>query len=268
MLALDDTRTGLMIGLGLIALGSGGIKPCVSANVGDQFGDSNKHLLSKVFGWFYFSINAGSFMSTILCPLLLNSPNWGPRYAFGLPGIAMVIATIFFWAGRKKFVHIPPAGIGFIKQFFSKEGLGALLRLSVVYIFVAVFWSLWDQSSGGAWTLQCKNMDLNFFGIQLLPEQVQTANPIFILLFIPIVNYGLYPLMGKFFSVTPLRKIGIGLGLTACSYLVIAYIQSLIDGGGRPTVWWQFLAYVILTLGEAMVSITGWNFPTPRRRTR
>ncbi len=260
MLALDETRTGLMIGLGLIALGSGGIKPCVSANVGDQFGNSNKHLLSKVFGWFYFSINAGSFLSTILCPLLLNSPNWGPRYAFGLPGIAMVIATIFFWAGRKKFVHIPPAGMGFIKQFFSREGLTALMRLSVIYIFVAVFWSLWDQSSGGAWTLQAKKLDLTFFGLQLLPEQVQTANPIFILLFIPIVNYGLYPLMAKFFEVTPLRKIGIGLGLTACSYLVIAYIQSMIDGGARPTVWWQFLAYVILTLGEAMVSITGLEF--------
>lgn len=260
MLALDDTRTGLMIGLGLIALGSGGIKPCVSANVGDQFGESNKHLLSKVFGWFYFSINAGSFLSTILCPILLNSPNWGPRYAFGLPGIAMVIATIFFWAGRKKFVHIPPAGLGFVKQFFSKEGLGALGRLAIVYIFVAIFWSLWDQSSGGAWTLQCRNMDLTFFGLQLLPEQVQTANPIMILLFIPLVNYVLYPFMGRFFEVTPLRKIGIGLGFTACSYLVIAYIQALIDGGGRPTVWWQFLAYVILTLGEAMVSITGLEF--------
>jgi POT family proton-dependent oligopeptide transporter len=83
VLAFDETRTGLMLGLGLIALGSGGIKPCVSANVGDQFGESNKHLLSKVFGWFYFSINAGSFLSTILCPILLNNPNWGPRYAFG-----------------------------------------------------------------------------------------------------------------------------------------------------------------------------------------
>jgi len=256
-LALNDTRMGLVIGLGLIALGSGGIKPCVSANVGDQFGESNKHLLSKVFGWFYFSINAGSFLSTILCPLLLNNPNWGPRYAFGLPGIAMVIATIFFWAGRKKFVHIPPGGIQFVKQFFSKEGLGALGRLFIVYIFVAIFWSLWDQSSGGSWTLQARNLDLNFFGLQLLPSQVQTANPILILLFIPIVNYGLYPLLDRFFPLTPLRKIGIGLFITAFSFLVIAYIQSMIDAGGRPTVWWQFLAYVILTLGEAMVSITG-----------
>ncbi len=264
-LAFMDTAVGiawgqekvLALGLGLIALGSGGIKPCVSANVGDQFGESNKHLLSKVFGWFYFSINAGSFLSTILCPLMLANPNWGPRWAFGIPGVAMFIATIFFWAGRKRFVHIPPAGWGFVKQMFSKEGLGALGRLVIVYIFVAIFWSLWDQSSGGSWTLQARNMDLNFFGMQLLPAQVQTANPILILLFIPLMNYLIYPAIDKFFPLTPLRKIGIGLFLTGFSFVVIAYIQSMIDAGQRPTVWWQFLAYVILTAGETMVSITG-----------
>lgn len=259
-LALNDTRTGLLIGLGLIALGSGGIKPCVSANVGDQFGDSNKHLLSKVFGWFYFSINAGSFLSTIFCPLLLNNPNWGPRWAFGLPGIAMVIATIFFWAGRKKFVHIPPAGLGFLKEMVSKEGLLVMFRLAIIYVFVAIFWSLWDQSSGGSWTLQARHMDLNFFGMQVLPEQVQTANPIMILLFIPLVTYVIYPAINRFFTLTPLRKIGIGLFLTTGSFLVIAHVQSLIDAGGKPTIWWQFLAYVILTMGEAMVSITGLEF--------
>ena len=264
-LAFMDTAWGiafgqekvLAIGLGLIALGSGGIKPCVSANVGDQFGESNKHLLSKVFGWFYFSINAGSFISTILCPLMLANPNWGPRWAFGIPGVAMFIATIFFWAGRKKFVHIPAAGFGFVKQMFSKEGLGALGRLVIVYIFVAIFWSLWDQSSGGSWTLQARNMDLTFFGMQLLPAQVQTANPILILLFIPLMNYVIYPFIDKFFPLTPLRKIGIGLFLTGFSFVVIAFIQSMIDAGQRPTVWWQFLAYVILTAGETMVSITG-----------
>ena len=70
-------RTMLAIGLFLICLGAGGIKPCVSANVGDQFGESNKHLLSKMFGWFYFSINAGSFISSILCPWLLAKSQVG-----------------------------------------------------------------------------------------------------------------------------------------------------------------------------------------------
>ena len=259
-LALDDTRMGLLLGLSLISIGSGGIKPCVSANVGDQFGESNKHLLSKVFGWFYFSINAGSFLSTILCPLLLNDPRFGPKWAFGLPGVAMVIATICFWLGRRKFVHIPPGRGKFFEEFFSREGLGALGRIAVVYVFVAVFWSLWDQSSGGSWTLQCKHLDLHFLGMNLLPEQVQTANPILILLFIPFVNYLLYPAIDRVFTLTPLRKIGIGLFLTGFSYLPIAYAQKLIDAGGHPSVWWQMLAYVILTLGEAMVSITGLEF--------
>src|SRR5207248_4173113 len=71
-LAVDHTRLGLAIGLGLIALGAGGIKPCVSANVGDQFGASNQHLLPRVFSWFYFSINFGSAFSTILIPELLE----------------------------------------------------------------------------------------------------------------------------------------------------------------------------------------------------
>src|SRR5438093_9966207 len=118
-LALDHTRLGLTIGLGLIALGAGGIKPCVSANVGDQFGPSNQHLLTRVFSWFYFSINFGSAFSTLLIPWLLEpfkvsselaatltpglvsfleSPHLhNPGVAFGIPGIAMLVAIVFFW---------------------------------------------------------------------------------------------------------------------------------------------------------------------------
>jgi dipeptide/tripeptide permease len=39
-------RAGLFVGLALVALGSGGIKPCVSAVLGDQFGELNQHLVS------------------------------------------------------------------------------------------------------------------------------------------------------------------------------------------------------------------------------
>src|SRR5712672_1287277 len=210
-------RTMLALGLFLICLGAGGIKPCVSANVGDQFGESNRHLLSKMFGWFYFSINAGSFISSILCPWLLANPKWGPGWAFGIPGIAMVIATLFFWA-------------------------------------------LWGMSNGAEWTLQAEKMNLHWMGMNLIAAQVQTANPILILIFIPIVNYVIYPAIDKVFRLTPLRKIGIGLYITALSFVVIIWIQGQIDAGLKPSINWQLLAYVILTLGEAMVSITGLEF--------
>jgi POT family proton-dependent oligopeptide transporter len=255
-------RTMLAAGLILICLGAGGIKPCVSANVGDQFGESNKNLLSKMFGWFYFSINAGSFISSLLCPFLLADPRFGPRWAFGIPGVAMFIATLFFWAGRKKMVHVPPAGLGYLRETFSRNGLITLARIAMVYIFVIIFWALWDQSNGIEWTLQAEKMDLRvpWLGVTLLAAQVQTANPILILLFIPLVNYVLYPAISRVFPLTPLRKIGIGLFLTAFSFIVIVWIQGQIDQGLKPSVNWQLLAYVILTLGEAMVSITGLEF--------
>ena len=253
-------RTMLAIGLFLICLGAGGIKPCVSANVGDQFGESNKHLLSKMFGWFYFSINAGSFISSILCPWLLANSKWGPGWAFGIPGIAMLIATLFFWGGRKKMVHVPPAGLGYLKETFSKEGLITLGRIAMVYVFILVFWALWGMSNGVEWTLQAEKMDLHWMGMNLIAAQVQTANPILILIFIPIVNYVIYPAIDKVFPLTPLRKIGIGLFITALSFVVIVWIQGQIDAGMKPSINWQLLAYVILTLGEAMVSITGLEF--------
>jgi len=259
-LAVNDTRLGLFIGLLLIAIGAGGIKPCVSAHVGDQFGAGNQHLLSRAFGWFYLSINLGSSVSTYFCPLLLNSKGFGPRYAFGLPGLLMLIATIVFWLGRKKFVHIPRGGIGFVRELFSREGLGAIGRLLTVYLFVAVFWSLWDQSSGGEWTLQARNLNLHFLGLKLLPEQVQIANPLLILALIPIFNYLIYPAIDRVFPLTPLRKIGLGLFLISASFVVIWWIQARIDGGAKPSVAWQLLAYLLLTSSEVMVSITGLEF--------
>ena len=150
-LGLNDTRAGLATGLALIALGAGGIKPCVSANVGDQFGLSNQHLLSKVFGAFYFAINLGAFLSSLITPLLLD--RYGPHPAFGLPGVLMGVATVAFWAGRHKFVHVPPTGLPRVAAVLRDEGCAALGRLSGIYVFVAVFWSLYDQS-GSAWVQQ------------------------------------------------------------------------------------------------------------------
>jgi POT family proton-dependent oligopeptide transporter len=267
-LALNDTRLGLFLGLSLIAIGAGGIKPCVSANVGDQFGEANKHLMSKVFGWFYLSINLGSTFSTWLCPILLNNPKFGPHYAFALPGVLMLVAAIVFWLGRKKFVHIPRGGFGFVREFFSKEGLSVLFRLALVYVFVAIFWALWDQSSGGEWTLQATKLDLNVFGFHVLPEQVQIMNPILILILVPIFNYGLYPLIDRVFPLTPLRKIGIGLFLTALSFIVLWWIQLQVDGGAKPNILWQLPAYVLLTAGEVMVSITGLEFSYTQAPTK
>ena len=252
-----EPRVLLMIGLTLLAVGAGGIKPCVSAHVGDQFSRTNKHLIAKAFAWFYFAINLGSTVSMPLTPWLLS--NYGPAWAFGVPGIAMGIATLVFWLGRHKFVHIPPAGKGFLREMFSGDGLRAVGNLIPLFIFTILFWCLFDQTHS-KWVHQAQKMYLAGFDADSFPAQLQTANAIMVMAFIPLFNYVLYPAVGRFVEVTPLRKIGVGLFLTGMSFVIASLIQERIDAGGAPHFMWQVLAYAVITAGEVLVSITGLEF--------
>ncbi|MBS1516680.1 MAG: POT family MFS transporter [Bacteroidetes bacterium] len=261
-LAIDESRLGLSIGLTLIAMGSGGIKPCVSAHVGDQFENKNKHLLEKIFGYFYFSINLGAAISTLLTPILLEF--YGPHVAFGVPGLLMLFATIVFWMGRKVFIAIPPVGWSAYKNdVFSEKGKKAIINLGIMYIFIAIFWSLFDQT-GSSWVIQAEKMDkwvdLGFVKFDLLASQIQAINPLLIMIFIPLFTSVVYPMVDKIFPLTMLRKISIGMFLAAFSFAIIAFAETAISNGGTPSILWQFWAYVILTAAEVMVSITGLEF--------
>lgn len=105
-----------MLGLALIALGSGGIKPCVSAFGGDQFKMPEQiKQMTTFFSIFYFAINSGSFISTTVTPILrsdvhcLGEDQCYPL-AFGLPAALMVVSIIVFLAGKSLYVSKPPAG--------------------------------------------------------------------------------------------------------------------------------------------------------------
>ncbi len=255
-LAIDDTRVGLGLGLGLIAVGSGGIKPCVSAHVGDQFGQTNSHLLPKVFGWFYFAINVGALASILFAEPLLH--RFGPSVAFGVPGVLMAIATLVFWMGRHKFVHIPPGGTAFLREVFSSEGLKALGKLFIIYAFIAMFWALFDQQ-GSAWVLQATRMDRRF-GIEWDPSQAQWLNPALVLLFIPLFNRVVYPAFDRFWPLTPLRKISVGLFLTVFAFLMPAWLEARLDAGESVNISWQLGGYILITAAEILVSITALEF--------
>lgn len=256
-LAFDDTQMGLLIGQSLIALGAGGIKPCVSAHVGDQFGTSNHHWLSKVFSWFYLAINLGAFVAMLLIPWLLK--NYGASLAFLLPGVLMLLATVIFWSGRYRFVHIPAAGKSFLREALGGEGLRCLGRLSSIYLFIAMFWALFDQN-GSSWVLQAQNLDRKVFGIEILPSQIQAANPLLIVLLTPLFYRLFYPALAKVLPLTYLNKIALGLFVTVSAFVLVAVVQMRIDAGLHPSIVWQLLAYLLLTSAEIMVSITCLEF--------
>ena len=245
-----DPRGWMIAGLLLVAIGSGGIKPCVSANVGDQFGAKNAHLLERVFGWFYFAINFGSLFSTLLTPWMLKK--YGPGWAFGIPGILMALATLIFFMGRKKFVHVQPRGFRYFRETFGPAGLRAIFKLIPIYIFVAVFWSLYDQG-GSSWVLQAQQMNCTFLGITWLESQVQAINPLLILIFIPLFAYVVYPLAGKVVTLTATRKLFCGFMLTVVAFSISSYAQEMID---QEEVAFRAIAQPICQDGKLDVAAT------------
>ncbi len=108
VIATFESREGLYAGLALIAVGSGGIKPCVSAFVGDQFGAEDRPFLAKVYGLFYWMVNVGAVTSSLLIPVLRRE--FGPHLAFAVPGLLMAIALIVFRAGRRHYLITAPTG--------------------------------------------------------------------------------------------------------------------------------------------------------------
>jgi POT family proton-dependent oligopeptide transporter len=292
-----------------------------------------------VFDAFYWIINFGSVFASLLMPVFLR--DYGPAVAFGIPGILMAVATLVFWMGKKKYVHVPPAapnpdsfssvartallahgrpgerqgrpglvvagigalsalaalamtpqwgfviaactalvlllafgGIGVSMQLerargqhtdTAVEGVRAVLRILIVFAMITPFWSLFDQKAS-TWVVQANSMDsplLSIFGWEftLLPAQMQAVNPILVMLLIPFNNLALFPLMRMIgVTPTPLRRMGIGIALSATAWIASGLIQLQMDGGDKVSILWQLLPYALLTLGEVLVSATGLEF--------
>ena len=126
--------TCLVTGLGLIAFGAGGIKPCVSAFMGDQFKPEQSHLLQKAYGAFYWAINFGSFFSFLVIPWIKD--HHGYSAAFAVPGILMAVATFIFWRGTKHYVRVPTNRqlhhAGFFTVFWNAFRSGPQVRFSAL----------------------------------------------------------------------------------------------------------------------------------------
>lgn len=108
----------LFAGLFIIALGAGGIKPCVSSFVGDQVDERETVVMTRIYAAFYWSINLGSFFAFLVIPWVRQS--LGYSWAFGIPGIFMALATFLFWCGRKQYRHLQPVQPKFLPALFCR----------------------------------------------------------------------------------------------------------------------------------------------------
>ncbi|KAL0438909.1 UNVERIFIED_CONTAM: protein NRT1/ PTR FAMILY 8.1 [Sesamum latifolium] len=114
--ASSGQAASLYCALALIALGTGGIKPCISSFGADQFDESDKNEAPKkyaFFNWFFFAINMGVILG--LTVLVYIQVEFGWAWGFGIPTAAMIISVVVLGAGFPRYRYQKPVGSAFTR---------------------------------------------------------------------------------------------------------------------------------------------------------
>jgi POT family proton-dependent oligopeptide transporter len=281
MAAFGQTRAGLFCGLALLAIGAGGIKPCVSAFVGDQFGPRDDRALTKVYAWFYWAINLGAAFAFFAIPMVKRGA--GYKWAFGVPGIFMALATVIFWLGRKKYVRQPPcrssesvglwsifrfglARLGVVKNNLTPaqaKDATAVWKILMIFITVPMFWALYNQVNS-TWVLQGNALipAWSWHNQSLLNgETMQAAGAVLVMIWVPVLTLVVYPMLEKMGILpTALRRMSAGMVLAAVAFVGTGLLQAQLDRGAQLSIAWQLVPYTVLEAGEVMLSATALEF--------
>ncbi|XP_077997803.1 solute carrier family 15 member 2-like [Glandiceps talaboti] len=262
----DPYLWGPMLGLLLIAIGTGGIKPCVAAFGGDQFGKDQTNEVQVFFSIFYFSINCGSLLATFVTPILREDvqcfDNDCYALAFGVPAVLLLVAIAIFVLGRVTIGYkmYPPQGnivwlvvkatgraiknrckgkqkqyehwLDYASDKYDQRLINdakILYHVLIMYVPLPVFWALFDQQ-GSRWTLQATQMDGSLGGFNLKPDQMQVLNPLLILLLIPIFDNIIYPCLKKCkIRCTHLQRMTWGMLFAAAAFVCSAFVQFAVN---------------------------------------
>jgi len=287
-----------IIGLVIIAIGTGGIKPCVAAFAGDQFVlPGQERQLQSFFSIFYMSINLGSVISLGAGPALKELPCLGEDdcypLAYGVPAVLMIIATVFIVMGKPFYTMRPSDGIVTKSLCVIWKGLTNLCKkdksqhwldpakekygedlvndikfllgcngILVLFLPLTVFWAIFDQG-GSTWVFQANEMDGTLGSVNIIPDQMQFVNPLLILILVPIFDRLIYPCLAKWkILVKPLQRMTTGLYIAAVAFCISGILELSIQNNpvGSIHMLWQIPQTFLITVAEILISITGLEF--------
>jgi POT family proton-dependent oligopeptide transporter len=269
----------------LLAMGSGVIKPNISTLMGmtyDQQRPGQERLRSDAFAIFYMAINIGAAVSIYTVPWIRT--NFSYSLAFMFPAALMVLAFILFAAGKPFYA----TEVIVRKKKTPEERRQqwqVVGQIAGLFILVAFFWAIFDQSTT-TWVFFANTyMDRTFFGHEFDPEQFGTLNPLLIVLLVPVVTLFVNFLIRRGVRIRPTDKMVVGFLLTAMTMgamAVAGYRAGSVEGErpvmkdgnvvmreGQPemeayvppekkvTIWWQVLAFFLITVAEILISVTG-----------
>lgn len=256
-LETDGRRVFYLLGLGLVAIGTGGIKANVGPFGAQQVQDLGTDAVQTYFNWFYWAINMGGLIA--YCAIAFVQQNISFAWGFFIPVVSMLISLFFLNLARKHYIFkesngsvlsqvFGVCGQGLCRQSpyidgrrqvfdsarrefgggyesYTVDGVIAILRMLPVFFFVIMFWAIYSQMQS-TYFLQGERMDLNVAGFMIPVAFLNAFNTVAVLVTIPILDRLVYPCFKRWGRpLTYLQRIGIGFVLSAASVLVAGWLE-------------------------------------------
>ena len=269
--------TCFVIALCLLAMGAGVIKPNISTLMGMTYREQRPgqpELLAAAFSWFYVAINIGAFIGQVTVPL--TKDKYGYQAAFLVPTLFMVVALIVFALGKKEYATEKIVRKKLTSAEIS-ERLRFLGRVSGLFLPVMMFWAAFDQTAS-TWVFFGQTyMHEELLGYHVTAEELQALNAFCIVSLTPVLRLLFGQLAKRGVIVRPTTKLFIGFFFTAAACLFLAtagemagtaqevttlkdgkeVVEKVVAAGEKVSMWWMVAAYVVLTIGELLISVTG-----------
>ena len=277
-------------GLVLIVVGTGLLKPNISAMVGSLY-DRDDARRDAGFSIFYMGINVGAFLGITGAGWLAQKVDW--HVGFAAAGVGMTLGLVQYVLGKRR---LQPAldrlaaqrahpsistggsarpGIGARSRqlwgwmrSFTAEERRRIAAVFVLFVFAALFWGAYEQAASTLNLFADRYTDLNVLGYDIPSSWLQDVQPIMVITLAPVLAW-LWVRLGPREPSSP-TKFAIGLLCAGLAFLLLVPAGLLAQSGPGVKVspLWLVAAYTIEEIGELCLSPVGLSAVTKLAPTR
>ena len=277
------STTTFYLGLILISLGTGLLKPNISTMVGGLYRQNDPRRDSG-FSIFYMGINIGSVLAGIIVGYLAKGetfkgflaargldPNSSWHYGFGAAGVGMVLGLIIYLINQKQLKNvgnkIPKASKVktennpdvVTREPLTKQDWKRISVIFIFFLFTILFWGAYEQKGASLNLFADRLVRAEIFGMSFPVPFLQSLTGIFVIMLAPVFAR-LWVRMGDKQPSSP-GKFALGLVFIGIAFSLMIP-ASLLTADGKVTFWWLVGLYFFAVCGEMCLSPVGLSTVT------
>ena len=258
------------LGLCLVVIGTGMLKPNVSSLVGTLY-DREDVRRDAGFSVFYMGINVGAFIAPLICGPLAQRIDW--HWGFGAAGIGMTFGVIQYWFGKRYLIgnEAPRTDSSQAREDhttkqadvtpLTKTDWNRIIVIFILFVFATLFWAAFEQAGSSLNLFADRLTDLNMFGTDVPSSTFQSIQPLFVIVLSPLFGL-LWLRMGSREPSSP-AKFMLGLIFVGIGFLLLVPASGIAQSAGvKVSPWWLVGVYFFHTVGELCLSPVGLSMVT------